>query len=379
MVSRALAGIQSTATFMEEQLGLTQIRLFVQSPLRWFDGDRKTAATVNRELLDWLSTRSQPERPFFAFLNYFDAHYPYQLPPGAFHRFGGAPVDMRQRAIIDHWGEMDKSPLTPQELAFGASAYDDCIADLDEQIGILLDKLRRRGVLEHTWLILVADHGESFGEHTGIFCHGTSLYQTELHVPLLMIPPGGRAAKQVVKDAVSLRDLAATIADVAGQEADLPFPGQSLARFWDATGAHRDRAAASADVLAEVVPNPNLIPHNRDPAGMANPTRPLGSLHNQIGHTSAARAIPGKNCSICAMTRRTTQSGRRTEGAANARPDASGAGPAHWRPPVARAISSVKDNFFHRSDRRVKGEEQTVLSASSAVKSTNPAISRGAS
>ena len=76
---------------------------------------------------------------------------------------------MRQRAIIDHWGEMDKSPLTPQELAFGASAYDDCIADLDEQIGILLDKLRRKGMLDRTWLIIAADHGESFGEHTGRF------------------------------------------------------------------------------------------------------------------------------------------------------------------------------------------------------------------
>ena len=73
--------------------------------------------------------------------------------------------------------------------------------DLDEQLGKLIDKLRRRGVLERTWLIVVSDHGESFGEHSGIFCHGSSLYQTELHVPLLIVPLAGKAARQVVKEA----------------------------------------------------------------------------------------------------------------------------------------------------------------------------------
>ena len=120
-------------------------------------------------------------------------------------------------------------------LAFAADAYDDCIADLDEQLGKLVDELERRGVLEQTWLIITSDHGESFGEHAGIFCHGTSLYETELHVPLLVIPPGGSATKQAVKEPVSLRDLAATIVDLAGLEAGAPFPGVSLARFWEQT------------------------------------------------------------------------------------------------------------------------------------------------
>ena len=64
----------------------------VQRLWRSLDTDRKGAAVVNRELLDWLSRRAQPERPFFAFLNYFDAHYPYQLPPGRLHRFGVEPT-----------------------------------------------------------------------------------------------------------------------------------------------------------------------------------------------------------------------------------------------------------------------------------------------
>ena len=129
-----------------------------------------------------------------------------------------------------------------------------------------------------TWLIIVADHGESFGEHPGVFCHGTSLYQTELHVPLLIVPPSGATTKKVVKEAVSLRELAATIVDVTGQEAGSPFPGQSLARFWDEDlTAARGQRQSNDPVLAEVVPHPNA-PGNRDTAGVAKPTWPLGAL-----------------------------------------------------------------------------------------------------
>ena len=141
------------------------------------------------------------------------------------------------------------------DLPFVVDAYDDCIADLDEQIGKLIDELRRRGVLERTWLVIASDHGESFGEHPGVFCHGTSLYQTELHVPLVIVPPGGTAEKRVVKETVSLRDLPATIVDLLDLEAGSPFPGTSLARYWDpARPAAPPTPAPSDPALAELVP-----------------------------------------------------------------------------------------------------------------------------
>ena len=103
---------------------------------------------MNRELVYWLSNRAQPERPFFAFLNYFDAHYPYQLPTGRLHRFGVEPSDKHQRFLIQQWRDVDKTTLSSEGLTFAGNAYDDCIADLDEQIGILIDRLERRGALE---------------------------------------------------------------------------------------------------------------------------------------------------------------------------------------------------------------------------------------
>ena len=68
--------------------------------------------------------------------------------------------------------------------------YDDCLAYLDAQIGLLFDELGRRGALDNTVVVITADHGEGFGEH-GLSGHGVSLYRPELHVPLLVLSPGG--------------------------------------------------------------------------------------------------------------------------------------------------------------------------------------------
>jgi arylsulfatase A-like enzyme len=256
LVSRSMNCLQGIIFLTEDWLESAGLLPHLEQFWRSLAADRKEAAKVNRELLEWLSSRPEPERPFFAFLNYYDAHCPYQLPRGRLHRFGVEPSDDQQRALIHNWWYLDKPTLSPKWVAFAVDAYDDCIADLDEQLGKLVDELERRGVLEQTWLIITSDHGESFGEHAGVFCHGTSLYETELHVPLLVIPPGRGTAKQVVRETVSLRDLASTIVDAAGVGSDAPFPGASLARFW--RPAAQEAAAQAPPVspaLAEVVPN----------------------------------------------------------------------------------------------------------------------------
>jgi arylsulfatase A-like enzyme len=275
--NRVLRGFGSVVTFVENRPALARWQRPVQRLWRSLVIDRKGAAVVNLELRTWLSQRAQPERPFFAFLNYSDAHTPYELPPGRTHRFGVARPDDRQRELISHWADLDKARLVKTDLPFAVDAYDDCIADLDEQLGKLLDELRRRGVLERTWLFIASDHGESFGEHDGVFCHGTSLYQTELHVPLLIVPPGGSATAQVIKETVSLRDLPATIVDVLKIEAGAPFPGVSLARYWEGTPRAATAAAPSADpALAELVPGDARY---RDSYGLPLKTWPMGALN----------------------------------------------------------------------------------------------------
>ena len=260
MVQKSLDGLQAIGDMLGDALDLTWLKAGVRRIRERFETDRKEASVVNREFLDWLAHRPQPERPYFAFLNYFDAHSPYQLSPRRIHRFGVKPIEEREYRLIRDWWTVDKSQVSPEELAFVLDAYDDCVASIDEQVGRLFDELERRKALDRTWVILVSDHGESFGEHAGVFVHGSSLYQTELHVPLVVVPPPGIRIKPVVAETASLRNLAATIVDIAGSGADSPFPADR----WPGCGNRRRTRPAAAgsgeEAMAELVPNETLVP-----------------------------------------------------------------------------------------------------------------------
>jgi arylsulfatase A-like enzyme len=111
------------------------------------------------------------------------------------------------------------------------TAYDGTLAYLDDHVGRMLDELERLGELDRTIVVITSDHGEQFGEHD-LLEHANSLYLPLLHVPLAVIyPPKLPAGVRVVVD-VSLRDLPATILDVAGFGLQGRLPGRSLAGLW---------------------------------------------------------------------------------------------------------------------------------------------------
>jgi arylsulfatase A-like enzyme len=197
------------------------------------DFQRKDAAQVNREFLDWLSNVA--DRPFFAFLNYFDAHDPYMVPQEFRRHLGKFPHSRAEAVLLRDWWKVAKGSPTPDDVELARDAYDDCIASLDQGLSVLFEELTRRGLLERTVVIITADHGEQFGEH-GHFRHGTSLYEPEIHVPLVIVAPNRLPAGRVVREPVSLRDIPATIVDLLGWRGESPFPGSSLARTWASPG-----------------------------------------------------------------------------------------------------------------------------------------------
>ena len=76
-----------------------------------YSGRRKDAATVNRDFLRWLSGRGQADRPFFAFLNYIDAHDAYFPPSRRDYRFGLRPADEGDFFVLQNWESIDKTKL----------------------------------------------------------------------------------------------------------------------------------------------------------------------------------------------------------------------------------------------------------------------------
>ncbi len=174
----------------------------------------KDAPLVTDEFLDWHAALGR--QPFFAFLNYFDAHLPYDPPPPFRTRFSATP-DAR-------------------------ASYDGAVAFLDAEIGRLLRELDRRGALDETLVVITADHGELFGEH-GFFEHTSNLYHKLLHVPLVLHLPQRVPAGVVVQQVASVRDLPATITELALPGSAHPFPGVSLAGHWQADGGRPTSAA----------------------------------------------------------------------------------------------------------------------------------------
>ena len=214
-------------------------------------GGRKDADKINADFLSWLPTAQG--RPFFAFLNYFDAHAPYFTPDRADRHFGLRPTTPEDVEIIRGWQSRTTAKATDHELELARDGYDDCIAYLDGALGRLFDDLDRRGVLDNTLIVVTSDHGEEIGEHH-LLGHGRSLYSEELHVPLVVVrprrdrAPGGTGA--VVAEPVSLRDLPATVLDLIGTGVKgSPFPGRSLGRF-AALGGPESGAESSAEVAA---------------------------------------------------------------------------------------------------------------------------------
>jgi arylsulfatase A-like enzyme len=232
---------------------------------RFLVSGRKNAGSINREFLDWLSQRQEPGRPFFAFLNYFDAHAAYVLPQGAVYRFGLKPKTEANFALLMRWISLDKSRLPQSYRALARDCYDNCLAYLDERLGELFDELQRRGVLDRTLVIVTSDHGEGLGEH-GLFDHGESLYRTEVRVPLLIVLPSRSQSQGVVTETVSLRDLPATIVDLAGLGTGSPFPGRSLAGLWRGSAPGADSRTIEGAFSELAGPNPTNPNQGRSPA-----------------------------------------------------------------------------------------------------------------
>ena len=123
------------------------------------------------------------------------------------------------------------------------------------------------GLLENTLVIVTSDHGEHFQER-GFSGHGASVYRREIHVPLLIFPPGEIPGRRVVTRPVSLRQLPATIVDMLGITDRSPFPGNSLASLF-----RSEPGAASSTVepiLSEVGHQSTIPPSPEIPSSLSH-------------------------------------------------------------------------------------------------------------
>jgi hypothetical protein len=160
---------------------------------------KRPAEEVVGSALAWLDQNGN--QPLFLFVHLYDLHTPHERIPELRARFHGSDYDI--------------------ELGY-----------IDEQLGRLWQFLNRRELLKSALVVFLSDHGESLGEH-GESTHGYFIYQTTLHVPLIIHWPGHSAATQQVhpkriEEPVSLLDPAPTVLQFARVKRPAQFQGRSL-------------------------------------------------------------------------------------------------------------------------------------------------------
>ncbi len=242
-----LGELLRSSALLEWLFGMDGLRPWIG----WYDVlGRKRAPELADRLLRWVD--ADTTRPFFAFVNMFDAHEPY-LPRAPFDTLFGWPAGggRAERRAVRAEALLDKVALPADRVGRQRDAYDGAIAEQDHDTGELLAALVRRGRLANTLVIIASDHGEEFGEQDSIFGHGNSVFWPSLHVPLVVLMPGRVPGGLRVTAVASLRDLPATIGDLVGAR-DWPLPGASLARFWRAPSdsLREESALAEIDHLA---------------------------------------------------------------------------------------------------------------------------------
>jgi arylsulfatase A-like enzyme len=162
----------------------------------------RSAEDVTRSALAWV--RENAKRPFLLFLNYYDPHSPYD------------PPDEFVRSFLPN----GKPPVGQRLPAEKQGLYDAEIRYADHHFGRLLEELRASGLYDRSLVVVTADHGELLGEH-GSWGHGISLYEGEIHVPLLVKYPRGELSPAVRDERVSLVDVFALVLERLG----IPLPG----------------------------------------------------------------------------------------------------------------------------------------------------------
>lgn len=199
------------------------------------------ADEVVDSFVGWMERRDS-SNSFFAVLHFFDPHFPYD-PPEGFRgyrdpAYRGYEWGTRAGEGEDMIEAFRRGEMGEDGLQYMIDSYDGEIAFLDSELSRLCSWLRAEGLADSTLIIVIADHGEEFGEH-GMLLHGNQLYNETTRVPLIASGPG--VPEGIVDSSlVGQIDILPTILAYL----DLPIPSQ----------------AEGLDILREEVPLDRELP-----------------------------------------------------------------------------------------------------------------------
>ncbi|WBB58510.1 sulfatase-like hydrolase/transferase [Streptomyces sp. WMMC500] len=186
---------------------------------------------VAEEAIDYVRAGREPDKPFFAWVNFYDPHHDFVAPPEYLDRFDpaalpspvGSPADLADRpAVLTEASVKSYAGHLP-----GFQDYDEAgirdivhnyyamVALIDDEVGRILAALDEAGLADDTLVVFTSDHGENLGDH-GLLLKGPMFYEGAVRVPLVMRWPAGLPAGERRAGLVQWIDLNATLTDAAG-------------------------------------------------------------------------------------------------------------------------------------------------------------------
>jgi arylsulfatase A-like enzyme len=207
------------ATFPEE--GATMNKQLNRYPgALWleheFGGLDRRATATNAAAGRWLDAAREP---FFLFVHYFDPHGPYLAPREYWPALRSLEIDLSGRS---------HGKLKPEQLLGAILGYHGEVLYVDDALSALVARLGQQELARPTLLVVTSDHGEGLGQH-GWMEHSIFLYDELVRVPLLFRWLDGERESVRIETPVGLRDVAPTIAELAGMSALAAADGRSLA------------------------------------------------------------------------------------------------------------------------------------------------------
>jgi choline-sulfatase len=190
------------------------------------------------EAVQWIERYDRPE-PFFLFVGFPGPHDPWDAPAEAVERYRDVDISMprsTERPTVEGTGRYgallnsflwvsDSETMTDDAIRGMRRSYAADITVIDHAVGLMVEALERKGLLDDTWVIYTSDHGEMAGSH-GLMSKCV-LYEGAVRVPLIVRPPGG-CESRVVDSLVEHLDVPATVRHIAGAP-DIPDgEGRSL-------------------------------------------------------------------------------------------------------------------------------------------------------
>lgn len=183
--------------------------------------------------ISWMEeNRKKDNGKFFLFLHTYETHHPYTPGKKYLEMFdngynGTLPEHISVPLIKQiNKGEVEINDADKQHII---DTYDAEIRSMDDSFKRLMTYLKENNLYDNTMIIFTSDHGEEFGEHGKWAIHSNTLFNEQIHVPLIIKLPESRFAGTEVNYLTRSIDILPTVMHLLGEKPQSYFEGITLA------------------------------------------------------------------------------------------------------------------------------------------------------